>query len=280
MLRKITLGLSLALLCQGALAQALYRIKPLGSLGGCPTQPPVANAFNASDQVTGQACNTHGDFHAFLWKNDGTPMVDLGPTEKGSRSAGNDINASGLVAGSAQDSTGQYGFVSSGGAMTKIVNSLGGAGSAAFALNASGQVTGWADASGGATDAFVWQNNNAGMIDLGNQGLDGAPYTVGTAINASGQVAGTSGDNNGFYLAFIWKNNGTPLQNLGTLGGYRTFACCINASGQVAGSSSVFSAAHPHAYLWRSGTGMQDLGTLGKGSWSEAFARTRTPSSG
>ena len=37
--------------------------------------------------------------HAFLWKNDGTPMVDLGPSEVGSFSEATALNASGLVAG-------------------------------------------------------------------------------------------------------------------------------------------------------------------------------------
>jgi probable HAF family extracellular repeat protein len=270
---NFVLGLSLAMACQSALAQALYRIKPLGDLGTCPSIPPVAYGFNAAGQVTGQACNAHHDFHAFLWKNDGTPMVDLGPAEVGSRSIGRGLNASGLVAGWAQDSTGQYGFVSSGGSMTRIADSLGGASSAAFALNDSGQVTGWADSTGGATNAFLWKNNGLPMTDLGNQSADNYYNTVGTAINASGQVAGTSGDGVGDFRAFIWRNNGTPLLDLGSLGGFRNTACCINASGQVAGDSSVMGAAHPHAFLWRDdGTGMQDLGTLARGSLSSANA--------
>jgi probable HAF family extracellular repeat protein len=268
--RKFVLGLSLAIVCQCALAQALYRIKPLGSLGGCPSIAPMANAFNGKGQVTGQACNAHGDFHAFLWKNDGTPMVDLGPAGVGSRSIGQGINASGLVAGSAQDSTGQYGFVSSGGSMTRIADSLGGASSAAFALNDSGQVTGWADSTGGATDAFLWKNNGLPMTDLGNQSANSTPNTGGTAINASGQVAGTSGDYNGSFSAFIWRNNGTPLLDLGNLGGFRTLACCINASGQVAGTSASSRARRTRAFLWRNdGTPMYSLGTLG-GAESEA----------
>ena len=38
--------------------------------------------------------------HAFLWKNDGTPMVDLGP-RAGKASFGLSINASGMVTGQA-----------------------------------------------------------------------------------------------------------------------------------------------------------------------------------
>jgi hypothetical protein len=55
-----------------------------------------------------------GDQHALLWKNDGTPVVDLGPPEAGSYSEGRALNASGLVTGFALDSTGDFAFVSSG----------------------------------------------------------------------------------------------------------------------------------------------------------------------
>ena len=91
-------------------------------------------ASMGADEVTGYACNVNGDEHAFLWKNNGNPMVDLGPDEVGSSSQGNALNASGLVAGYASDSTGTYGFVSSGNGapMKKIPNGFGGIDSSAF----------------------------------------------------------------------------------------------------------------------------------------------------
>lgn len=263
MARQWVFGVSLLVACQCAWAQAMYRIRPLGNLGGCVGYPEVAG-LNDADEVAGSACNAHGDTHAFLWRNDGNPMVDLGPAEVGSTSNSRAINASGVVAGTARDSTGQYGFVSSGGPMTRIVNNLGGASSGAIALNDSGQVTGWADSPDGATNAFLWRNSGSPMIDLGNQGEDGYQNTAGRAVNASGQVAGTSGDYVGGFRAFVWRNNGTPLQDLGSLGGFRNSACCINASGQVAGSSSTSGARRTRAFLWRNdGTPMHSLGTLG-----------------
>ena len=86
LMRQSVLGVVLVVACQSALSQALYRIKSLGYLGGCTSFTPVANGFNATDQVTGQACNAAGDLHAFLWKNNGTAMIDLGPSEAGSTS--------------------------------------------------------------------------------------------------------------------------------------------------------------------------------------------------
>ena len=272
--RGSLLGFSLTVLCQGVMAQAMYRIKPLGTIGGCTLITPVVHGFNEADVVTGEACNARRDMHAFLWRNDGSPMVDLVPAAKGSRSTGNAVNASGLVAGSAQDSTGSYGFVSTGNGAppTKIANDLGGNSTSAYALNNSGQVTGSADVAVG-SDAFLWKDDGSPMVDLGNQLALGFPYSTGQAINAAGQVAGTSWDGDRSYRAFIWKNDGSPLVDLGDLGGYRTKACCINASGQIAGSSSIMSYAHPHAFLWRNdGTGMQDLGTLSRGSLSSASA--------
>jgi len=254
---KVVLGLALALACQSALAQAMYRIKPLGRLGGCNASAPVAFGFNAADQVTGQACNANGDLHAFLWSNNGKPMVDLGPGEVGSTSLGYAINASGLVGGSAQDSNGRFAFVSSGDGkpMRRIQDGLGGSFVAAYAINDLGQLTGEASTTGDADyHAFIWKNNGSPMIDLGTDGTD---YSYGNAINASGQVAGTTGySSEHFYEGFIWNNDGTPLLGLsvGT-------ADLINKSGQVAGVNA--DTAYAHAYLRRTDGTIVDLGTLG-----------------
>ena len=77
-------GLALAMACQIAQAQAIYRIKPLGYLGGCTSKVPTVVGLNNSDEVAGDACNVNGDPHAFKWRNDGKPMVDLGPSGIGS----------------------------------------------------------------------------------------------------------------------------------------------------------------------------------------------------
>jgi probable HAF family extracellular repeat protein len=263
--RKVVLGLSLALACQCALAQAMYRIKPLGLLGGCTSFTPSANSLNGADQVAGDACNAHGDDHAFVWKNNGTPMVDLGPPEVGSTSYAIDINASGLVGGGASDSTGTFAFVSSGDAtpMTRIYDGLGGSTIDARALSDLGQLTGYADTGvGSAFHAFLWKNDGSPMVDLGTLGGD---FSNGNAINASGQVAGQA-DRPGSSVshAFVWKNDGTPMQDLGTLGGRNSNANFINASGQVAGDSYLPNNITDDVFFWRNdGTPMQNLGTLG-----------------
>ena len=277
---RLALALSLTIACQSALGQAMFRIKPIGPSGTCDPivyNMPQVTGLNDADAVVGAVCNANGDAHAFLWRNNGKPMVDLGPTELGSTSGAFGINASGLVVGSATDSTGSYGFVSygNGAAMTKIRNRIGGTSAGAYALNDAGQVTGWADnpsPNTGTSDAFLWKGDGSPMLDLDNFNVLGDPESSGDVINAFGQIAGTSYDGDRSYHAFVWKNDGSPVQSLGSLGGYRTSPCCINASGQIAGESSVSGYSHPHAFLWRNdGTRMQDLGTLGVGSMSGAY---------
>ncbi len=265
MARKLVLGLSLAFVCQAALAQAMYRIKPLGYLGGCTSSAPVVQGFNGAGQATGWACNAHGDTHAFLWKNDGTAMLDLGPDEVGSASYGLGINSSGLVTGQANDSTGYFAFLESGdGApMTRIYDSLGGSYIQPNAINELGQLTGEATTAD-SIHAFLWKNDGSPLLDLSSPNVE----SYGNDINASGQVVGYAqmpGDT--LYDAFVWKNDGTPMQDLGTLGGHtRSYASYINAAGQVVGASQIpgTKVSKYHTVFWRNdGTPLQDLGTLG-----------------
>jgi len=274
--RQCMLGITLTIACQSALAQVMYRITPLGFLHGCSSPAPVAEAINAADQVTGWACNATSYQHAFLWKNNGSPMIDLGPSEAGSDSVAYSINASGMVAGSAQDSMGTYGFTSSGAAMTKIADGLGGTFTYAYGLNDSGQVTGEAEngpPNEGTTDAFLWKHGSP-MIDLGGYVATGMPETYGLKVNASGQVAGGQYDGDRSTNTAIWLNDGSPAIYLNAGAGIGMGPIGITSSAQVAGEFSISGYYHPHAYVWKNdGTGMHDLGTLHGGDLSEAWAQ-------
>jgi probable HAF family extracellular repeat protein len=284
--RKLALGVSLALACQSALAQVMYRIRPLGTIpGGCTytSEFPRAAGLNDAGQVAGYVCksNGHGSVpHAFLWKHDGTPMVDLGGSSS-RPSVGTALNESGLATGYSDSGGGDsFAFVSSGdGApMTPIYDGLGGNNVKSYAINDSGQLTGEAAVmiGVGPYHAFVWKNDGSPMLDLGTLG---GLQSRGIAINASGQVAGSSEfpGVSGETHAFVWKNDGSPMLDLGTLGGTAdapySASVGINAAGQVAGNSSVPGAVfNEHAFFWRNdGSPIQDLGTLG-GSQSIARA--------
>jgi probable HAF family extracellular repeat protein len=137
----------------------------------------------------------------------------------------------------------------------KDLGTLGGDDSAAFGINASGQVVGQANSSAGALDqAFLW-TQSTGMIGLGT--LGGASSAA-NAINASGQVAGQADLANGFTHAFLWSQSG-GLHDLGTLpGGQQSGASAINTSGEIAGWANVGST--DHAITWTQSGGMVDLG--------------------
>ena len=261
--RKLLVGLWLTIACQGALAQVMYRITRIGT-DACGLE---VLAFNEADQAAGDMCAPPSSYHAFLWKHDGTPVVDLGPPEVNSTSQGTAINASGLVTGYAFDSTGGFTFLSSGDGtpMRRIYDTFGGNQIASVDINNLGQLTGYATTD---TDAFVahpfiWKNNGSPPLDLGTFGGNNS---FGSSINAFGQVAGSSDlPGSATHHAFIWNNDGTAIHDLGTLGGPSSQALFINSAGQVAGTSNLPGRPREdHAFFWRNdGTPMQDLGTLG-----------------
>ena len=144
-------------------------------------------------------------------------------------------------------------------ASPSVLNGLGGTDNVAYAINDSGQVTGYDRIAGDTGSTFHAVRVTGGIVqDLGTLG---GTFSNGNAINASGQIAGssyTAGDN--ATHAVRWT--GTVATDLGTLGGVNSYGRGINASGQVAGYSSLFGSSYTHAVRWI-GTTAADLGTLG-----------------
>jgi probable HAF family extracellular repeat protein len=135
------------------------------------------------------------------------------------------------------------------------LGTLSGGYSQAMGINSAGQVVGYSSASGGLSDAFLWQNGS--MQDLGSLGGD-YPYAYAYGINSAGQVTGYTSTSGGAGHAFLWQNG--SMQDLGTLGGW-SYGYGINSAGQVTGYSGT--SVHTfRAFLWQNGF-MQDLGTLG-----------------
>jgi probable HAF family extracellular repeat protein len=239
-----------------------YRLTDIGSLGGSYTG---VGALNKYGQVTGDS-NTAGDFedHAFFWRDDGTPMVDLGNLGyKGQPSWGTAINSSGQVTGSVNTngSGNDLAFVwKNDGTPAMSLGTLYGSDTDATAINELGQVVGASD-----SYAFIWLNSGQPMKDLGAFFTGGGDYSLASDINASGEVTGVAAvASGGPYHAFLWRNDGTPMVDLGTLGG-NSYGQCINSSGQVAGYSvTKLGGSAAHAVFWRNdGTPIKDLRTLG-----------------
>ncbi len=179
-------------------------------------------------------------------------IVDLGPFN-GAAPVSNS-NASGAVAGGDG-----HAIVVDGATTTDLGVLHGGAWSAAYGINATGDVTGYGDTSSGHFRAFVW-TPGGGMAMMGTLGgLD----SYGMAINDSGVVAGHSSNAGGYIQAFISAGGG--LIDLGTLGGMSSYAYGINDAGAVVGYSTMIDAGM-HAFIYEGGTMLDLNGMIASGS--------------
>jgi probable HAF family extracellular repeat protein len=137
------------------------------------------------------------------------------------------------------------------------LGTLGGNTSTAVDINASGQVIGMSDVSGGGQHGFLW-TSGGGMQDLTT--LLGYPASGVAAINDAGQIAGSYVAPGGETHAFLYTP-GSGLRDLGTLGGNESIATGLNAQGNVVGSSKT-GTGETHAFLWTAADGMEDVTTV------------------
>jgi probable HAF family extracellular repeat protein len=148
-------------------------------------------------------------------------------------------------------------------AATFDLGTFGGSYSNSLAMNASGQVVGYAYLPGDEVrHAFSW-TAEGGLVDIGTLG---GTNSLAIDVNDAGQVAGVSqvvGD--GEYHAFSWTALG-GMVDLGTFGGNYSSPNAINASGQIVGFSRLSNNIDTHAFSWTAGGGLVDLGTFGGGA--------------
>jgi probable HAF family extracellular repeat protein len=195
-------------------------------------------------------------------------VTDLG-TLGGSYSFASGINEQGDVVGSSGVccDTETHGFLWSKGRMTSLADATIWH-SEALAINAAGQVTGFAYGNveiNGATRAQAYVYKGGTRTDIGTLG---GHSSEGYAINASGAVTGWSLTSAGAQHAFVY--DGATMSDIGTLGGERSGGAGINDLGQITGWA-LTSSGDQHAFL-RDGTTMRDLGTLGgQASYGQAI---------
>ena len=265
------------------------------AVGAAETPDPIPPQFNPFPCGPGNFV-----YHALEWKK-GTSH-DLGTLPGGNCSNAIWINASGEIAGNSEigEIDPLMGFRELRAVVWKHgqildLGTLGGNQSGAQAINARGQVVGFAlndvpdpfsifDAvftapdsqcptCGTQTRAFLWQNG--AMQDLGTLG---GPDAFASLVNRRGQVAGFSYTNSipnpvtGFppQDPFLWEDG--RMVDLGTLGGVVGGPNGLNDRGQVIGASSV--ADDPaacltgtggcHPFLWDHGK-LIDMSTRGVG---------------
>jgi probable HAF family extracellular repeat protein len=189
--------------------------------------PIRADGINNAGSIVGVGVATaSGGVHAYLltgWP--GGTITDLGTFTNavGTKSFANKINDAGQVVGRSDLTAGGsfHAFVwsdanqngiSDAGEMKDLGALAGGSNSVAYDINASGQVVGFSEVTGGAEHAFVWHDDNGNgapdpgeMKDL-NSLTPGSGWTLqeARAINDGGQIVGfglnPSGDTHAFLL--------------------------------------------------------------------------------
>lgn len=280
-----------------------YHVIDLGTLGG-----PIsmvyggnAHALNTLGVAVGQADTAAHDpeyprsnpyvnpegpsqYLRQAFERSGHRLVNLGSIGGAKNSSANWVTSSGLVAGVSE--TGvidpKTGWPEARAVLWKEgkplnLGTLGGAESAASAVNDLGQVVGYAANTvrdpfpsptfragyGTQQRAFLWMNGQ--MQDLGTLG---GPDAAALFINDRGQVAGVSytsiypNDLTGVPTVdpFFWQNG--KMVDLGTLGGTVGSPNWMNDLGAVVGVSDLKGDLVSHPFLWQNGK-MRDLGTLG-----------------
>jgi probable HAF family extracellular repeat protein len=174
-------------------------------------------------------------------------------------------------------------------AITDLGTLPAGTGSTGYAINESGQVTGYSSSSNFSSPQHAFLYSEGNMTDLGT--LPGGTRSIGYGINGGGrrkergredkrreqggentQVTGYANTADGSNHAFLYSNGSMldlgTLPNLGT-GYVYSGGIAINESGQVTGYSGANEDIE-HAFLYSNGT-MSDLGTLPGGSTSEGY---------
>ncbi len=249
----------------------------------------AAAAVNSAGEVVGSSSVREG-FRAYSWLNG--HLTDLGVLARGAgpfESSAAGLNDLGDVVGATQingpSETGPHAFITRHGTTRMVDLGTGypgvGSGSAATALNDSGQVVGYHYPTQSAQiRAVTWRGGK--LTELpglgGHAGLYGTDSKA-NAINTAGQIVGVAQprDTRQALHGVLW-GRGVPT-DLGNLGGTgeATSADGLNDHATVVGASYTRTR-QLHAFSWKAGV-MRDIGGPGtdpSGQTSEAYAVNNT----
>ena len=255
----------------------------LGTLRTDGSGNSAATAISADGGTIGGVSQHNDDSsssRAFLWRDGGNGMIDLG-TLRSSNSGSSGviaISAEGrTVVGNSSVNENSFDFRAfrwrdDGKGMVDLgslrSDKLGSSRPTAISSDGS-TIIGYADSDSRRSRAFRWRDDGEGMIDLGTLRADNSGFSIAFGISSDGAiiVGGAESDESALYTrAFRWKDDGRGMLDLGTLRSDNTgysAASAVSADGStivgVASDDAVFS----RAFRWRDdGKGMLDLGTL------------------
>lgn len=213
------------------------RLTPLGS------NVNSAVGINASGQVAGQVPVGTRSWQAYLSGPNGVGGTGLGVLSGGqglSLSYALALNDSAQVVGGSNTGGVTHAFITgANGVGMRDLGTLGGINSNGVAINASGQVAGWAEYDAqGDRHAFITGPNGAGMTDLGSFSALAGNWSMASGINSAGQVVGQASTPDGMSAAFVTGVNGVGMVNLNSLvdlpeGVVLYDAKAINDAGQI-----------------------------------------------
>jgi probable HAF family extracellular repeat protein len=212
-----------------------------------------AAGINASGQIAGQVGGVMGPWQAYLSGPNGQGQTGLGILSGGqgmSLSYAFGLNDNGQVVGGSNTGGVTHAFITgANGVGMRDLGTLGGNNSNGMAINASGQVVGWAEYDAqGDRHAFITGPDGAGMTDLASFSTLPGNWSTATGINSAGQVVGQAYTADGLSAAFVTGANGVGMLNLNSVvdlpgGVVLSSAVAINDAGQIIATGQ------GHAYL-------------------------------
>jgi probable HAF family extracellular repeat protein len=243
-----------------SVVQASYTVKALA----IPANALVGEGSDINDAgVVAGWYQINNTWTAVRWTSP-TQSQSLGNLPGFQSALAKGINNAGTIVGyvgtSSFNSSRGFIWTSTGG--MKALQSLGGSGAIAFAINNNGVAVGEASDPNEAIHAVKW--SATGVITDINP--PGAGASEATAINDAGDITGWAfpAGGNGEH-AWLWRADGTQ-QDLGTLGGPRSFAYGINSSRVVVGWSNQRAPKPDIAFRWTAANGMKPITSFGGGS--------------